>query len=218
LRQDREKALRYRYKAITLLADRKYADALSITTNALNAVEKCTNRSQILVYDLVSRQVAASFGLERLDYTQFLIRVEKQIRTTLTPDSYSASDRNSVADTDSYLHFYEDELSDRRQAIAQYNAAIARVRSQQSVINYAPKPTRAANVSGEPTCEDESIHEVTDDGKAVKMLSGAFFLVSDVDEVTSSLWLTADEVKACTNDGVHYKLIDGSDDVSATKR
>jgi hypothetical protein len=82
---------------------------------------------------------------------------------------------------------------------------------------HAPPYVPSYHSSEEPTCDDESIDEVREDGKVVQMLSGAIYLVDDVDESTSSIWLTTDDVKACSSDGIHFKLIDGSDDVSARR-
>jgi len=67
------------------------------------------------------------------------------------------------------------------------------------------------------TCEDETIGEVERDGKVITTIEGSVYLVNDIDTATTAIWLGTDDIKACSDDDRHYRLIDGSDVVSATK-
>src|SRR4029077_20895333 len=56
-------------------------------------------------------------------------------------------------------------------------------------------------------CDSDTIDSVSDDGSVITMISGATYSVAEVDQATSSTWLSSDAVIVCDRSD-HFEIID----------
>jgi hypothetical protein len=153
-------------------------------------------------------EAAAHLGLRDYDGAEKAIGWARDAKARLDLANLSAADLGAVRTNDENIDKIEHGIIEAR-------AAQLLTQQRGSYVPHISSYQGAPSV--EPDCDDETIDDVREDGKVIAMLGGAVFLVNDVDIVTSSIWLTSDDVKACTTDGRHFRLINGTDDVSATK-
>jgi hypothetical protein len=203
-------AQHYRSKGIVFTNRHDYRDASFAFAASIQAINKCPPGTLNLVwaYYALMFEAAADLGLGDYPGAEKAIGWARDVKARLDLMNLSAANRAAV-------HTNDENISKLERGLVAAQAA--QLSAQQRALYLPPISGSYGEVSAEPDCDDETIDEVKDDGKVLVMLSGAVFLVNDVDTPVSSIWLTTDDVKACTGDGRHYRLIDGTGDASATK-
>lgn len=203
-------AKHYRNKGIAFTNKRQYRNAALAFAASVQSINRCPAGTVNLVwaYYALMFEAAANLGYGSYDGAERSIGWARDIKARLNITNLNAADRNAVKLNDENIEKIEHGII----------AARAAQLSAQQLQQYMPSGPAFYGVgSVAPDCDDETIDEVKEDGKVIVTLSGAVFLVSDIDTPTSSIWLSSDDVQACTGDGRHYRLIDGSDNVFATK-
>jgi hypothetical protein len=205
-------AVHYAAKGADFMHKRNYVDATYAYTSSLRSISKCGagTVNPAWVYATISNLAASQLNNRNYSNSESLIGEAREYRAQIQTAFLQDSQRKSLLETDQYLKNVEHAVIE---------AKAAELARQQYRPTYVPSyvPPAANAYGGAPDCDDYTIDEVHRDGKVITMLDGSVFLVSEVDQPTSAIWLTADDIKACTNDGRHFKLIDGNDDVYATK-
>lgn len=202
-------AQHYRNKGIAFTNSRQYRNAALAFAASVQSINCCPAGTVNLVwaYYALMFEAAANLGYGSYDGAEEAIGWARDMKARLSLMNLSAADRTAVKLNDENIERIEHGII----------AGRATQLSAQQLRRYMPSASASYRGGVAPDCDDETIDEVKEDGKVIVTLTGAVFLVSDIDSSTSSIWLSSDDLQACTGDGRHYRLIDGSDNVFATK-
>ncbi len=190
---DVTQAKHYANKGQTLAGQHSYHDALFAFSAAIAAIKTCKTVSfnPVWMYWVHTEEALMdAITGDYFDANAVLVAAEfwkNRISSSLGPD-----DAKSVAWSDKTVSFVK--------------TAIANYRSGAASRTYQPPVPKSYS-----SCDSDTIDSVSDDGSVVTMLSGATYSIADVDQATSSTWLSSDDVIVC-DQGDHFEIIDKDQD------
>ena len=197
---DMQEAKHYANKGIQLYNQGSYHDAFYAFSASIAATKACkaVQFNPVWMYWIHTMEALADYKLG--DYFDAnAVLVASSFWKARIPAIVTPTDARIVAATD--------------KTVGQLQAGIAAYRSAAS--RPAPVPVRSQYESGMQKtysdCDSDSIDSISDDGSVITMVSGATYSVVDVDQATSSVWVSAEDVIICDK-GNHFEIIDKDQD------